>query len=386
MAQVLVLATLQTKKAEADFLVRQLIDCGVSSRVVDISLQSNGEILDGVEKRYAMDQAALNVLEDVAAAAGGETEVVLGIGGGTGGEIAFRVLRALPITFPKILVTTLPFDPRAVVADNSIILVPTLADIAGLNAILREVLENAALIAAGLCRKERKGELVDVTPSIGITALGATDGAVAPLVHQLSKRGQESTVFHSNGYGGAAFARFAANGAFNAIIDLTPHELTRIHLAGAHVDMPERFVAGSDLPRIVLPGALNFIGLGQKTLVQSEYLSRPHYEHSGFFTHVKVTDEEMKHVCQRLAESLNRLNGPCAMIVPMGGFSHQDRPGGPIEDPELREVCFDTLKASLNSDIQLLRLDAHLFAPEVTNAILETLNMLTSEEVGPCMT
>ncbi len=386
MAQVLVLATLQTKQAEADFLVTQLIDCGVSARVVDISLQSNGEILDGAGKRQAMDQAALNVLQDVAAAAGGETEVVLGIGGGTGGEIAFRVLRAMPITFPKILVTTLPFDPRAVVADNSIILVPTLADIAGLNAILREVLENAALIAAGLCRKERKGELVEVTPSIGITALGATDGAVAPLVSKLSKRGQESTVFHSNGYGGAAFARFAANGAFNAIIDLTPHELTRIHLAGAHVDMPDRFVAGGDLPRIGLPGALNFIGLGQKTLVQSEYLSRPHYEHSGYFTHVKVTDEEMVRVCQRLAESLNNLDGPCAMIVPMGGFSHQDRPGGPIEDPELREVCFDTLKASLNPDIQFHRLDAHLFAPDVTNALLETLKMLTSEEVGPCRT
>jgi len=379
MAQVLVLATLQTKKDEADFLIHQLTACGVTARVVDISLQSDGEVLDGTAKRRAMEDAAAGVLDDVAEAARGETEVVLGIGGGTGGEIAFRVLRALPITFPKVLVTTLPFDPRAVVADNSIILVPTLADIAGLNAILREVLENAALVAAGLCRKARKGELKDVTPSVGITALGATDGAIAPLVRRLAGQDRESTVFHSNGYGGAAFARFAAHDAFNAIIDLTPHELTRLHVAGAHVEMPDRFSAGGKLPRIVLPGALNFIGLGQKALVPAEYLERPHYEHSGYFTHVKLTHEEMVLVCHRLADSLNALSAPRAVIVPMGGFSHQDRPGGPIEDPELRRTCLDTLMARLDADIQLICLDTHLFAPDVTDTILDTLAALSEK-------
>jgi len=218
-----------------------------------------------------------------------------------------------------------------------------------------------------------------VTPSVGITALGATDGAIAPLVRRLAQTGRESTVFHSNGYGGAAFARFAAHGAFNAIIDLTPHELTRIHVAGAHVEMPDRFSAGENLPRIVLPGALNFIGLGQKDLVQTEYLARPHYEHSGFFTHVKLTEAEMARVCHRLADSLNALSGPCAVIVPMGGFSHQDREGGPIEDPLLRETCFETLNADLKTDIQLIRLETHLFSPVVTDTILETLTALSEK-------
>ena len=386
MAQVLVLATLATKGEETRYLVDQLTQSGISARVIDISLNSNGAVLKGADKLAAMDRAAAQVLDEVLAGVQSDTEVVLGLGGGTGGEIVLNVLKALPVTFPKVLVTTLPFDPRIAVADNSIVLVPTLADLSGLNAILRDVLENAALICAGLCQKTRKGELTDVKPSVGVTALGATEGAIAPLVQALSEAGRESTVFHANGYGGAAFTRFAAHGAFNAIIDLTPHELTRIHIAGAHVDMPARFVAGADVPRVVLPGAMNFIGLGQKALVPSRYLERPHYEHSGYFTHVKVTPDEMELISLKLAESLNALTGPCAVIAPMGGFSHHDRPGDVIEDAKLRSICLETLKAKLQSHIPVTALDTHLFAPEVTETIMTTLAELSAQKDLICTT
>jgi uncharacterized protein (UPF0261 family) len=80
-------------------------------------------------------------------------------------------------------------------------------------------------------------------------------------------------------------------------------------------------------------------------------------------------------VATRLAEALNALEGPCAVIVPMGGFSHQDAPGGAIEDPELRAICAVALETQL-TDIPVIRLDAHLFAPEVTDTILSTLSDL----------
>lgn len=380
MAQVLLLATLDTKVDEAGFLLEQLRGAGITTRVIDISLQTGGAVLGGAEKRAAMDAAANAVLKDVSDAAAKSAEVVVAIGGGTGGEIALSVLRALPITFPKVFVTTLPFDPRVAVADNSIVLVPTLADLCGLNAMLRDVLENTAHMVAGLCRKARKGELTDVASSVGITALGATDSAVKALVNALQDAGRESAVFHSNGYGGAAFARFAARGAFDAIIDLTPHELTRMHIAGAHVDMPERFTAGATLPRIVFPGALNFIGLGEKSSLSEAHLERQHYEHSGFFTHVKVSDDEMRLLATKLADAVNGLSGPSAVIVPMGGFSHHDRRGGPIEDPSLREICRATLRERLLDKVPLITVDAHISAPDVTSAIMHALSQLTAQK------
>jgi uncharacterized protein (UPF0261 family) len=383
MAQVLVLATLSTKHQEVDFLLSQLSAAGVTADVVDISLNVQGQILGGDAKCLAMSQTADAALGRVAEGMQTGAEVVLGIGGGTGGEIVLQVMRSLPITFPKVLCTTLPFDPRFAVADNSIILVPTLADIAGLNGMLREALENTALLTAGLCNKARKGELVEIAPSVGITGLGATDVAVRNLVDAFSAAGRESTVFHSNGFGGAAFARFAQSNAFDAIVDLTPHELTRIHLAGVHVDMPDRFRAGRDLPRVVLPGAMNFIGLGQKSLIQEQYLDRPHYEHSALFTHVKVTPDEMALVATKLAEALNDVTGPAAVIVPMGGFSHHDRPGGAIEDPGLRAVCADTLESRLETHIPVIRIDAHLFADDVTMAVTSTLAELSAQRKTP---
>jgi len=285
-------------------------------------------------------------------------------------------MRALPVTFPKVLVTTLPFDPRIAVADSSVILVPTLVDICGLNATLREVLENTAALTAGLCRTRRVAGACVASPSIGITALGATETAVTSLVSALAERSQESTVFHANGYGGAALSRFAERGALRALVDLTPHELTRIHLAGSHVPMPNRFSAGADLPRIVLPGGLNFIGLGEETLLPERYLGRPRYAHSSFFTHVKLLEEEMLVVADALAGNLNAATGPAALIVPMGGFSHQDRVDGLIEDPALRQVFLDRVTKSLCRDIVVTALDAHISAPETTLAIIDTLDDL----------
>lgn len=380
MPRVVVLATMETKSAEASFLVARLAEQGVKTQIVDISLSSGGKVLGGADKRHAMERVAHEGLDAVLAAIAKNAEVVVAIGGGTGGEIALQILRGLPITFPKIMVTTLPFDPRIAVADNSIILVPTLADVAGLNTMLRECLENTALMTAGLCRKTRKGELTDVAKSVGITGLGATDGAIKPLLRAFANLGRETTVFHANGYGGAAFARFAMQDAFDAIIDLTPHELTRLHVAGVHAAMPDRFTAGGDLPRIVLPGALNFIGLGQKSLVPEHYLDRPHYEHSGLFTHVKITTDEMVKVSSILAEHLNALTGPCCVILPMGGFSHQDCDGGPIEDLDLRQTCRETLMACLNDNIKITTLDAHIAAPVVTQEILTSLKELTSQK------
>lgn len=370
----LILATIETKSEEVAFMKARLDEHGVSALTVDVSLESQGKTLGGADKTAAIEATASRVLEQVTEAMDRGVNAVVGLGGGTGAEIILRVLRAMPITFPKILITTLPFDPRYALADNSVTLVPTLADINGLNATLREILENAAAMTAGLCRTRRKANACVLSPSIGITALGATDAAVTPLVEALNSQGRETTVFHANGFGGAAFTRFAERGAFNAIVDLTPHELTRIHLAGVHVEMEGRFTAASEVPRVVLPGALNFIGLGEKSLVQSEYLTRPHYEHSGFFTHVKLTPDEMASMAEKLVAALNSCTGERTLIVPMGGFSHHDRPGGAIEDPALREVFLTTAQKNLSADVRLIEADAHLFDPMITEYMLAALD------------
>ncbi len=371
-ATVILLATLETKREEIAFLQTALRGHGLLSVVIDVSLGSGGEVWDGDRKTRAIEETGLRVGTEVFGMLGEPVRAVIGLGGGTGGEIILRVMQALPFTFPKLLITTLPFDPRGPLADNSIIIMPTLADIAGLNPALRQVFTASAAMIAGLCRVDP----VDITetPTIGITALGATGGAAGALVAGFREIGEETTVFHANGYGGAAFARFAEAGAFKAVVDLTCHELTRWLIAGAHVPMPNRFSAAGHLPRVVLPGGMNFLGLGALDTVPGRYLDRPHYQHSCLFTHVKLTHAEMGRAVKSLASDLNAATAPVHVIVPMGGFSHHDCPGGEIEDADLRQVCLDEF-AEHARHYTVQPIPHHINAPETAACVIEAMKL-----------
>jgi uncharacterized protein (UPF0261 family) len=374
MPKVALIATLETKPDETSYLAGAMKALGAEVQVIDASLVS-GRVLGGPAKLAAMEQAPARVRDHLQAKLGG-LDAVVGIGGGTGGEIILNVLRALPVTFPKVLLTTLPFDPRPALADSSITLVPALSDISGLNPVLRDALDKTAAVTVGLARAPATSS---EKRSIAVTSLGATERATARLVAGLQERGEEPTVFHANGYGGAALTRFADNDAFDAIIDLTPHELTRIYLAGVHAPMPGRFSAAPHVPRVVLPGALNFLGLGALDDLSVARRERPHYAHSGLFTHVQLNDAEMVQITRALGQSLNALSGPGAVIVPMGGFSHQDCPGGAIEAPHLRERFLETISVTVESHISVIPVDAHISAADVTHIILTTLTTLMSK-------
>ncbi len=371
---VLLLATVETKQEAITYFSEAMAKHGVHCDVIDLSLNAKGEIWAADRKIEMMDHVARTMTVAAREAIEAGAIAAVAIGGGTGGEIALQVMRGLPFAFPKMLVTTLPFDPRYAVADNAITIVPTLADVCGINQPLRQVLENAAAMLAGLCKTAT--ELPDVSDnrSVGITALGATGQAAEASAERLASLGHEATVFHANGFGGAAFARFARRGSFHTVIDLTIHELTRIHIAGVYVDMPDRFTAARDcnVPQIVLPGALNFVGLGELALIPDHFRQRPHYQHSGYFTHVQLTADEMELVALKLTEALNPSTALVTVIVPMGGFSHQDCPGGAIEAPDLRQVFWDTMKSQLASHIELKRLDSHIGDRETVDAIIET--------------
>lgn len=377
---VLLLATYDSKEEEAAYLEAALARLEVPAERLDISLRAGGVQWSAAGKVEAMDRAAARAIEEIAFRPAEGRRMVVAIGGGTGGQIALQVLRALPIEMPKVLVSTLPFDPRHALADNAIVLVPTIADLCGLNATVRQALDRAAAIASGLHSAELPQRRVATSPSIGVTALGVTGRGVDALNRRLRERGLETTVFHANGFGGAAYARWCRSGAFSAVIDYTTHELTRLHVAGIHVEMPDRFTVGGGLPRVVLPGGANFIGMGAPHLMPEALLARPHYRHSPLFTHVLATHDEARRCAFILASALAEGGGPCRVLVPMEGFSSEDRPGGAIEDPGLRHAFAEALEASLPDDIPVDRLPWHVNAAETAHAAADALASLMELE------
>lgn len=369
MARVLVIGTVETKRAEIDEFTAALARHGLGAEAVDISLGSADLPLSGPEKIARIGQIAASAAERVLARSG-DAVAAVGLGGGTGGEIALGALKSLPATYPKVLITTLAFDPRAALADTAITLVPTLCDLEGLNPMLRQVFENTAAMVAGLTRAAPTPDAG--RRNIAVTTLGATGPAGAAVTRELSAKGYDATVFHANGFGGAAFARLLLEGGAAGVIDLNVHELGRLRIAGAHVPMPQRFRAADTLPRVVLPGALNFIGLGALSTVSDTHLARPHYQHSGHFTHVALTETEMADQAAALAAELNCATAPCHVLIPMGGFSHEDRPGGAIEAPALRAIAAEVL-AEHAVAFTVARLDHHINAPETATAAVTAL-------------
>lgn len=371
-ACVAVISTLETKAVESHYLAQRLEAYGLLVRHIDVSLKAGERLADA--KLDAMTKAVEAGTDECLALHGEGCLVFVGVGGGTGSELIVRLMRALPPTYPKILATTLPFDPRAALADSSVIIVPTLADVAGLNPLMRDTFETVAAMTAGLCARQIAPVAANSKRSVALTALGATDAAVAQLLPKLEAAGYDVTVFHSNGYGGSAYARFVTDGMFDAVIDMTPHELTRMMLGGAHVAMPTRFSAGiaAGLSPIVLPGALNFVGLGAPDTIPDIYLNRPHYRHSSHFTHVQVTPGEMESLAMALIANLNDAQS-ATLIIPMGGFSHQDAPGGAIEAPELRHVFRDVVMRAANPSVTIIETDAHIGDTETALCTLKAL-------------
>ncbi|MEM9427217.1 MAG: Tm-1-like ATP-binding domain-containing protein [Pseudomonadota bacterium] len=369
MARVLLIGTVETKREEMDYLAGALRRHSLGVEVVDVSLGAGGQILSSPEKLARMTERAEAAARHVAAECH-SCSVAIGVGGGTGGEIVLGALRALPASYPKVLITTLAFDPRAALADTAITVVPTLCDIEGLNPMLCTVFENAAAMVAGATQAAPPAR--SARPNIAVTTLGATAPAGTGVAKALGARGFDATVFHANGYGGAAFSRFVAEGGAVGVIDLNVHELGRLRLAGAHVPMPQRFRAADTLPRVVLPGGLNFLGLGALATVSEAYRTRPHYQHSGHFTHVALTEAEMADQASALAAELNHTQAPCHVLIPMGGFSHEDRPGGAIEAFELRAIAADIFEAEARA-YTCARLDHHINAPETAQTAVAAL-------------
>jgi uncharacterized protein (UPF0261 family) len=370
MARVLLIGTFETKQQELTYFAAALRVQGLEVELLDVSLESKGAIWSGAEKLAQMvvraEAAAAHISSHCR-----DCQVAVGVGGGTGGEIVLAAMKGLPSTYPKILITTLAFDPRPALADSSITIIPTLCDIEGLNFQLKQVFQNAAAAIMGLTYANA------VEPSdrmsIAITTLGATGPAGSQIAARLVEQHYEPTVFHANGYGGAAFTRFIEEGHADGVIDMNVHELGRIRIFGAHVEMPMRFSAGARLPRVALPGALNFIGCGALDTLNEQYLSRPHYQHTNQFSHVKLTAEEMADQATHWAATLNQSIAPCHVILPMGGFSHEDRIGGAIEDANLRHITADILEHNAQA-YTVVRMPDHINSPNVSDAAVAALH------------
>ena len=172
MATIAVLGTLDTKGEEHGFvadLIRArghqalLIDVGTLeppkmqpdisreevARVAGFDLATLVARRDRGESVAAMSQGAPAILTRLLAEK--KIDGVISLGGGGGTSICTAGMRALPIGFPKLMVSTLASGHTAqYVGVKDIVMMPSIVDVAGLNRISRQILTRAAGAICGM--------------------------------------------------------------------------------------------------------------------------------------------------------------------------------------------------------------------------------------------
>ena len=191
----------------------------------------------------------------------GEIAGVLGFGGANGSTMACAIMRALPLRFPRSMVTPVAATAAVqwYVAESDIAMFPTIGDI-WLNRITRAAIDNAAQAVAGMAQRRGVAGLRTNAPLIGVSSFGNLQPAVDRITEQLEARGFEVIHFHASGPGGRALEALAGRGELAGVIDLTTSELTDFLTGGVYSAGEARLTGAgkAGIPQVVVPGCLDF--------------------------------------------------------------------------------------------------------------------------------
>jgi len=381
--QIVVLATLDTKGAEAAYVAELLRRAGLSPCLMDTGFRHPPSCRPDVDREQIARAASLEPekvpllsREDAVRAMGegagrllargaaeGRYAAVIALGGNQGTAIAGIALRHLPFGVPKIVVSTVASgNLRPYFAHKDVGVFFSVADmVGGPNLISRPVLEGATAALAGMVEAKRR-PAPPARPAIAVSAFGNTQAAVAAVHALLGKRGREAVAFHASGAGGSAMEELIEAGLFDGVIDLTTHELAG-EICGHDVyapTRPERLTAAArrGLPQVVAPGGLDYFCFGAAETIPEPYRGRAVHRHNPFNTNVRTSAPETARLGQLMAARLNSAPpGTAAFLYPQRGWSEVGSPGGPLHDPPANRAFLDALRAELSPSVELHVLD-----------------------------
>ncbi len=390
MATIAVLGTLDTKGTEHAYvaeLIRQrghqplLIDTGSGSPPTltpDISREevaaAGGLDWTGIVARRdrgeavtAMAAASAQLLSSLVSQ--GRIQGVISLGGGGGTAISTSAMRALPIGFPKVMVSTLAAGNVApYVGTKDIVMIPSIVDVSGINRLSRTLLARAAGAICGMV--EIEPPVAEDRPLIAASMFGNTTECVNAAKQQLEAAGYEVLVFAATGTGGRIMESLIESGLISGVLDITTTEWADELVGGVLNAGPHRLEAAGKTatPAIVTPGCLDMVNFGEPTSIPEKFKGRLFYQHNPQITLMRTTPEENTELGRILAEKLNAYTGPVTVLLPLRAISVISAPGKPFHDPAADTALFTSLKSHLHPSIPVMEMDCEINAPEFASA------------------
>ena len=189
---------------------------------------------------------------------------VLGLGGGGNTSIVTAAMRALPIGVPKLMVSTMASGNVApYVGPTDIAMMHAVADVAGLNAITRKVIGNAAHAAAGMALNDVPEVAETRSAPWGLPCLASPRPASRKSAI-CSMTECECFVFHATGTGGQCLEKLIDSGLLTAALDITTTEVADYLFGGVLPCTEDRFgaVIRTGIPYVGSVGACDMVNFG----------------------------------------------------------------------------------------------------------------------------
>jgi uncharacterized protein (UPF0261 family) len=396
MSKVYVIGTCDTKGAELRFACARVRRAGAVPVLVDISTAVPDRRADVTAETVASchadgSQAVLGhgdrgrAVSAMAEAlkrylvSRRDIGAVLGLGGSGNTAIVTAAMRALPVGVPKIMVSTLASGNVAgFVGPTDIMMMHAVTDIAGLNAISRAIIGNAAHAAAGMALT-RVPKVRKRKPAIGFTMFGVT----TPCVNEIRRRLEpacESFVFHATGTGGQSFEKLADSGLLDGVFDITTTEVADYLVGGILPCTDDRFGAfiRNPVPYVGSVGACDMVNFGARSTVPSRFAGRRLHIHNAHVTLMRTTPEENARIGAFIVDRVNRMSGPVRFLLPLRGVSAIDAAGQPFHDPAADAALFAAVREGWRParGRKLIELDLHINDPAFAEAAVAAFRSL----------
>ena len=325
---VVIVGTLDTKGAEFAF-VKDLIEKeGLNTLMVDFGVMgtpafepdvtrevvanAGGSDLAAIASGEHKDEAMQVMADGLAVVVrklydDGKLDGIIGMGGSGGTSIATSGMRTLPVTVPKLMVSTVGGgDVSAYAGTKDITFMPSIVDVAGINSISRKIYANAAGAIAGMVKVDIP-PLAEEKPLITASMFGNTTTAVDHARGLVEAEGYEVLVFHATGTGGKTMESLIADGYIKGSLDITTTELADSVCGGVFDAGPERCLAASraGIPAVIVPGCIDMANFWGVETMREAYQTRNLYKWNPNVTLMRTNVEENIKMGEMIAAAAN---------------------------------------------------------------------------------
>ena len=374
MATIAVLGTLDSKGEEHSFVAALIARHGHKPLLIDVGTGGPATVRPDITREQVaaaigLDLASLMAKKDRGAcvvamthaapalvsklASDGRIHGIISLGGGGGTAIGTAAMRAMPLGFPKLMVSTLAAGNVApYLGTKDITMMPSIADVAGLNRLSRVIFTRAAGAICGMVSAEP--EVGAAKPLIVASQFGNTTTCVTEAKKVLEAAGYEVLVFAATGTGGRIMESVIESGIVSGVLDVTTTEWAD-ELVGGNLNAgPERMdaAAKANIPVIVAPGCLDMVNFGERASVPAKFTGRNFYIHNPQITLMRTTADECRRLGEIVAEKANAYAAGTAIMIPKKAISVISASGQPFHDAEADEALFSALKANAKVPVQ----------------------------------